>query len=469
MHDAPHICFTFVGDVTRDSRLRRFRQAAADIADVSLVTLLVSATAETQNSESQEVESQEAESPPAESPDAASPASHSPPADSVSSADDTVQHSLSPVSRHFHLERFGRELRFRPFAPATLRALLPPFWREGARAAAMLDADLYFAADLYALPAAAWAARRTGRPLIYDARELYRSVAALTHRPLMQRFWRLLERRYARGAQAVLTVNESIAEILRGDFSPVHVIRNLPDWSQSAAKGDSGAGGDSEAGVASNAGGESDAGAESDAAGDSAATANLLRRELDIPENRTVLLSQGGVQRGRGALVCIDALAELPECDLVFLGDGPMRDDVRLHAEVCGRADRVHLLPAVPSEELPLWTASADIGFCIIENLGESYYLSLPNKLFEYIAAGVPVVGSDFPEIGAVLRDSGAGVTVDPSSAVSVARGVRRILDEPGMRERLREGCRSAARDYSWDSERESFMDVLREVLSVQG
>lgn len=416
MHDAPHICFTFVGDVTRDSRLRRFRQAASEIADVSLVTLSVSASGEDEERR------------------AAAGNARSSPGEAETRSTASAAHESPPSSRHFHLERFGRQLRFRSLAPATLRALLPRFWREGARAAAMLDADLYVAADLYALPAAAWAARRTGRPLIYDARELYRAVAALSHRPLMQRFWQLLERRYARGARAVLTVNESIAGILRGDFSPVHVVRNLPDWGQPAEEGRE-------------------------------EPADRIRRALGISADRTVLLSQGGVQRGRGALVCIDALAELPECDLVFLGDGAMRDDVRLHAEVCDRSDRVHLLPAVPSDELPQWTASADIGLCVIENLGESYYLSLPNKLFEYIAAGVPVVGSDFPEIGRVLRESGAGIPVDPSDAASVARGVRRMLDEPGLLDELRAACAAAAREYRWDSERGAFTEILREAL----
>ena len=435
MQDAPHICFTFVGDVTRDSRLRRFRQAASEIADVSLVTLSVSASRADEERHDAADSARVPSDTPADPGSAAAVSGSSSSHESPASRGSSPALEPSPSSRHFHLERFGRQLRFRPLAPAVLRALLPRFWREGARAAAMLDADLYVAADLYALPAAAWAARRTGSPLLYDARELYRAVAALSHRPLMQRFWQLLERRYARGAHAVLTVNESIAEILRGDFPAVHVVRNLPDWKQAPAELRE-------------------------------TSADRIRSALGIASDRTVLLSQGGVQRGRGALVCIDALAALPECELVFLGDGPMRDDVRLHAEVCGRAEQVHLHPAVPSDVLPQWTSSADIGLCVIENLGESYYLSLPNKLFEYMAAGVPVVGSDFPEIGAVLRDSGAGIPVDPSDAASVARGVRRMLDEPGLLERMREGCRSAAKEYHWDSEREAFMDVLREALA---
>ncbi|MBN1447352.1 MAG: hypothetical protein JXA28_05425, partial [Bacteroidetes bacterium] len=133
MSDAPHICFTFVGDVTRDSRLRRFRQAAAEIGRVSLVSTSLTSS-------------------------------------------------------------------------ASLRRELPRFWRSGREEARALHADLYLAADLYSLPIAAAAARHAGSPFIYDARELYRSIAALVGRPVMQHFWSLLEQRYTRRAHTVLTV-----------------------------------------------------------------------------------------------------------------------------------------------------------------------------------------------------------------------------------------------------------------------
>ncbi|MBN1447376.1 MAG: glycosyltransferase, partial [Bacteroidetes bacterium] len=128
-------------------------------------------------------------------------------------------------------------------------------------------------------------------------------------------------------------------------------------------------------------------------------------------------------------------------------------------------ADRVHVLPAVPSEELQQWTASADIGLCMIENLGSSYFLSLPNKLFEYIAAGLPVVGSDFPEIGRVLRESGSGVAVAPEAGL-VAEAVHTLIDEPAALQRLHENSRAAAAVYHWDREKPAFQEILAEILT---
>lgn len=404
MQDRPHICFTFVGDVTRDSRLRRFREAAAELGAVTLVTLLSGEAAKE-----------------------SSPGSE-PGSDAGDAAAGTEGREGKHASDFFHVEKRGEELRFRPRTAAGLRRVLPRFWRSGAQAAQMLDADLYIAADLYSLPAAASAARQGGRPLIYDARELYRSVAALVRRPLMQFFWRMLERRYAPEAQAVITVNDSIAGILRKQYADVRVIRNLPDWQPPAPS-------------------------------------DRLRVETGISAERVLLLSQGGLQRGRGALLCIDALQHLPECDLVFLGDGAMREEIRLHAQVGGMAERVHFLPGVPSAELPAWTASADIGLCMIENLGTSYYLSLPNKLFEYIAAGLPVVGSDFPEISAVLQQTGAGITAAPSSGESIADAIRTLLDDRDAFEHMRECAVDAAQRFRWQHEKPAFLNTLREIL----
>ncbi|MDT8325525.1 MAG: glycosyltransferase [Bacteroidota bacterium] len=388
MSRRPQICFTFVGTVSRDSRLRRFARAAAAIADVSVLTLTDEPAA--------------------------------------------TLHGVAIVSI--------------PRGPS-LRSALPRFWRMGADAlpaggadalpAGGADAlpaggaDLYIAADLYSLPLAARLAAAGSSGLIYDSRELYRAIAALEGRRLMQGFWSALERRYARRAHAVLTVNDSIAEILRAEFDDVRVLHNYPDAVEDRASNGS----------------------------------NRLREALGIPADQRILLSQGGLQRGRGALLCVNALAQVDAAALVFLGDGPLRDEILLHARVHGVEDRVHVHPAVPSDELLSWTAGADVGLCMIENLGRSYYLSLPNKLFEYMAAGLPVVGSDFPEIGRVLRASGAGIPVPADNPDALAESLRQLLADSARLEELRQRSVDARTAYQWQSEETLFRSLLEEQL----
>ena len=227
-----------------------------------------------------------------------------------------------------------------------------------------------------------------------------------------------------------MTVNESIATMLREEYARVEVFPNYPVRR-------------------------------------SVAESRVLREAIGVGDDTRILLSQGGVQKGRGAFACVDAIAHLDGAVLAFLGDGALKQDVLRHARDRSVGERVFMLPSVPAGELGSWTASADLGLCLIENLGQSYYLSLPNKLFEYLAAGLPVVGSDFPEIGRVLRDSGAGVAVDPSDSRAVADAVTHILSDSSYYAAMKQRGLAASERYNWDRHRESFQHFLLDMLST--
>ncbi len=373
MENTPRACLTFVGDILRDSRALRFIEALAETHAVTALTA-----------------SREAEN-------RALPSFH---------------------LRSLPLLREGK-----------LRRSLWRFWREGGALARTLDARLWIASDLYSLPVASAGARGSSAPLLYDSRELYASIAALHRRPVTQKFWSILERRYARVAGGITTVNDSIAEILRASFpgKKIAVIHNYPS-------------------------------------GPFPERADLLRSRLAIPAGMKLLLSQGGLQEGRGGGTAILALRELPECALVFLGSGPLADRWKRLAAECGVEARVYFIEAVPAAEVPAYAASADIGICLIEDLGVSYRLSLPNKLFASIAAGVPVVASRFPEIGRVVGETGAGLTVDPSDPAETASAIRRLLADPHLYEDCRRACLAARVRFTWEKEGKILADFIREI-----
>lgn len=370
MSGRKRICFTFVGDIERDSRLRRFATAAAERYDVHVLAL-------------------------------------------------HTRDVVAPEGVTLH--------RLMPEHPS-LRRSLPAFWRRGGTLAKSLNADLYLASDLYSLPVAARAARARGVPLFFDSRELYTHIAALHGRTLTQRFWRTILRMYARRAAMLFTVNEAIADILRGEGYTVRVLRNLPDRIVREKT-------------------------------------DRIRLALNIPATQRIVLSQGGIQQGRGALLAVRAVAALPECALVFLGDGAMSTEVVEEARRQGCAHRVHILPAVPSAEVLTWTASADVGLCLIEDLGLSYRLSLPNKLFEYIAAGVPVLGSDLPEIARVVRAFDVGCIVPADDAAAVSLALAELLNSPERLAQYREHCLAHAPALQWQQERATLLDALGAIL----
>jgi len=123
--------------------------------------------------------------------------------------------------------------------------------------------------------------------------------------------------------------------------------------------------------------------------------------------------------------------------------------------------ERVHFIPSVPLDRLLAHTREADLGVTLFESTCENYRLTIPNKLFEYVAAGVPVLGSSQPEVERLILDHRIGWTVDPASVAAVAAGLRRALAEsrdPALCMRVR----AADAEFSWDREQRRLVGAYR-------
>jgi glycogen synthase len=339
----------------------------------------------------------------------------------------TVVH-LPPSAEH--------ELPGLPYAlvPATLhrgRERLPHAARLGAEAtrlalrAIATRPDAIHAHDAAMLLPGLLAARRRGSRLVYDSHELATGV------PYRGGAWPAVvagaERLGAPRADAVIAVSEGIAARLSERHPlrrPPAVIRNLPDLPPPGA-----------------------------------APAPDLRRALGIGD-APLVLHQGAVAAGRGCEVLLRMLDLLPEAHLLFLGaEGPYATRLRKIAGESGAADRSHFLGPVSPETLLSHTAQADIGVSLLADSCENHRLALPNKLFEYVAAGLPVVVSDLPEASRLVRAHGIGWCADGADPASVATALRKALDQrddEGLRERLA----IAASELSWEREKQRLLAV---------
>ena len=241
----------------------------------------------------------------------------------------------------------------------------------------------------------AWIAAKLSRArLVYDSHELATGV------PYRSRPWALLviaiERLLVPRCDLVVTVSGGIADQLAERYSlrarPV-VIRNVCDLPPPGA-----------------------------------APATDLRRELGIGETPLVL-HQGAVAPHRGCETLVRATAELDDAHLLFLGaEGPFANRLQRLAVDLGLDDRVHFRPPVPLVSLLSYTAQANVGVSLLEATCENHRLALPNKVFEYMAAGVPVVVSALPELERFLSEHPIGCTVDPRNPSAVARALHRVL-----------------------------------------
>jgi len=194
-----------------------------------------------------------------------------------------------------------------------------------------------------------------------------------------------------------------------------------------------------------------------------------LRERLGIPADHRILLYQGSLQEYRGIEEAIEAVTLLERCVLVVIGYGYHRPALEEMVRRRGLQDRVYFFGPIRNDELLYYTASADVGLCVIRGQSLSYRWSMPNKLFEYMMAGIPIVASDFEEMGRVVREEGVGTVCDPDDPQSIAAAVQAIVDDPEAEARFRAATRVAISRYNWDEEEKKLLALYRRLEPAAG
>jgi len=302
--------------------------------------------------------------------------------------------------------------------------------RRFREAAWTTPARVYHASDLYVLPAMSAAARRQGGRLAFDARELYTHVTATAGRPLVRHFWRAVEGHYIRRADAVFTVSTSISRHLANAYHvpPPTVLPNVPVFRHVVPAGQ-------------------------------------LRRKAGIAPESVLILHQGQMRASRGCELLVDAMRDVHGSALVFLGDGPQEQALRLFVAKHGLEDRVRFLPPVPPGDLLPLTADADIGVTLLEDTCLNHRYALPNKLFEYLMAGLPVLGSDLPEIRSVIAGFDVGCVVDPSDRQALVDNLQAMVADKSARRRWAANSPLVFERFDGDDAAAQFMATYRRLL----
>jgi glycosyltransferase involved in cell wall biosynthesis len=178
-----------------------------------------------------------------------------------------------------------------------------------------------------------------------------------------------------------------------------------------------------------------------------------VRRRLGVGD-APLIIHQGAATEGRGCAALVNALKDLEGSHVVFLGDSDPTYLTRLSelAVAAGVNDRVHFLPSVPPESLLAHTSEADVGVSLLEDTCENHRLTVPNKLFEYVAAGVPVVTSALPGLEQMVNRYSLGWTVNVESPNALARTLRTALDDRDNDE-WRRHLAAVDRELSWPNE----------------
>jgi glycosyltransferase involved in cell wall biosynthesis len=189
-----------------------------------------------------------------------------------------------------------------------------------------------------------------------------------------------------------------------------------------------------------------------------------------LPASTQILLYQGQIAEKRGTGVLIEMMQHLmtlaPDLPvaLILMGpilpaDEPFYQKIQATLQASERLrDRVFFQPAVPPQEVLPLISGADLGIHPILNTSDNHYFCLPNKLFEYVQAGLPVAVSHFPEMQKIVDQYGLGLTFDPQDPQAMAQALHQVLSKPGQLTHYRTNVLAAKESLSWENEQTALL-----------
>lgn len=261
-------------------------------------------------------------------------------------------------------------------------------------------------------------------PLVYDSHEYYTETPELINRPFVQGIWQWIEKMIFPKLNDIITVNDSIAGLYYEKYGKkLQVVRNIPRTFKEVKA--------------------------------------MTRKELNLPEDQKIVLMQGaGINIDRGAEEAIEAIKMVKNAVLLIIGGGDVIEKLRILAAKPDLEGKVMFLPKMPYNELMQYTRLADVGLTLDKDTNINYRYSLPNKLFDYIHAGIPVLASRLPEISRIVESYNIGMITESHAPVEISRLLNQMLDDDQSRLIWKENLVKAARELNWENEE----NVLRSV-----
>lgn len=278
--------------------------------------------------------------------------------------------------------------------------------------------------DLDTLPALYLVARIRSIPLVFDSHEYFTELPELVGRRIVSRVWKWFEKALLPRIQYGYTVCQSISEAYLNKYGiRLAVVRNLP-----MASG-------------------RDTGINS-------------HEEINQPD---LIIYQGAINMGRGLETMIRAMFYLDKYRLQIFGDGPITRDLLRLRDSLSLGKRVDFMGRVPFAELRMYTRQAALGISLEENIGLNYYYALPNKLFDYIQAQIPVLVSDLPEMSRIVTEYKIGQVVRDRDPELLARQVEEMMSSEEQRKKWKKNLYMAADELCWENEVDKLRNVYRD------
>lgn len=287
--------------------------------------------------------------------------------------------------------------------------------------------DLLFSNDLDTLLPNYLISKIKGIPIVYDSHEYFTEVPELIGRKTVKGIWVGIETFIFPKLKRVMTVSDSIAKVYKEKYgNDVKVVRNIPP---------------------------------------SPSFSNPLKtkEELGIPiDKNTIILQGAGINMDRGAEELVDAMSEVKNSALIIVGSGDVIDILKEKASHSELKDKILFFPKQPFNQLYNYTIHADLGISFNKDTNLNYRYSLPNKLFEYIHAGVPVLASSTPEMKNIIDTYQIGKCIENHSPQNIAKIINEIFEDKTQLREWKENTKGARNDLNWENEQKILLASLK-------
>ena len=294
------------------------------------------------------------------------------------------------------------------------------FHQETKKILTKMNVKKIIAGDLFSLPAAT---SFKDAYIIYDSREIYTQLAGLVNKPLSQAFWSWIEKKYINKTQSVLVTAKGDGIILNKLYRDINIfhIYNFPSR-KLKPKGKV-----------------------------------SLRKKLNLPDESKIFLYQGVLHIGRGIKSMIQLLEDFPSAHAVIIGNGPYREELENYSQKMNVKNRTHFLGKIPYIKMLELTVGADIGFSLIRPISKSYEQALPNKIFEYALANVPVIASNLLEMETIIKKFNLGLTVPHNDKGKHKWAVNKLLYKTNGTTIQK----TAEKNFVWEEQKDEFLMCL--------
>ena len=253
--------------------------------------------------------------------------------------------------------------------------------------------------------------------LVYDSHEYFTEVPELTSRPKIKNIWEGIEAWIFPKLQTIYTVNESIAQLYRDKYKKdVAVVRNIsPSWRPLSI---------------------------------------MTKQDLGIPEGKFIIIIQGaGINIDRGAEEAVEAMKHIKNALLIIVGDGDVIPQLKLTVTDYDLNEKVLFFGKRPYSEMMNFTYLADVGLTLDKPTNLNYKFSLPNKVFDYIHAGTPIICTDLIEVSAIINKHSIGLILPELSPENLVEKITYLQQNASILQEMKSNCKKASLVENWEHE----------------